>query len=206
MKLFFLMVACLFSSLLQAQHSYQGIHGMVLLAGQTHLYAYHLPLYHPPHDYQILYRLTLPDAQKKEVMGLLKNETMVTLEPASFDLMQLIQGQQLEVKAKLYQGHFERNGKLLEETTVAFVEPLFVAQITRQNEGTTARYRQVTYDQDVFLVHLIDQAPSFDHILALPTKGAAFNVEIKEPEMMREQLILQLPQAKELYWETQDFQ
>ena len=36
--------------------AYMGVHGMVLMHNSSKVYASHLPLYHPPHDAQLIYK------------------------------------------------------------------------------------------------------------------------------------------------------
>ncbi|WP_240916907.1 hypothetical protein [Pseudoalteromonas sp. Z1A8] len=47
-------------------HSYVGFHGMALILAGDKILASHLPLYAPPHDYQIVYEVTTNNTNLKK--------------------------------------------------------------------------------------------------------------------------------------------
>lgn len=167
--------------------NYMGTHGMVLIKGSNNeLIASHLPLYHSPHDYQIIYQidasnpqlnqLTFGSAeQDKLITDNLKTDDLITILPKPFDLMRLVNKQQVEITADVYQGHFERGGTKLFQTNIRFKQPLFIRKISAPRSGnqSTATIAQETIAQETFKkitinskqelwIHLIERQPSFD--------------------------------------------
>ncbi|GAB3031020.1 hypothetical protein [Bowmanella dokdonensis] len=186
-------------------HDYHGVHGMVIFTGQQALYASHLPLYHPPHDYQILYRIRLVGTDPKQVQSKLATHSLLTLKPTPFDLNRLIRKESFSQTATLYDGHFERDGEPLGEVTVHFEQALLVERLD-PSIGQQNQYMVVSQDEDHFLLHRIASRPSFDHIvyLAAPLKEPP-QLTDGSAETVRQQLVRQLPDSQQLYWETTDF-
>jgi len=56
-------------------HSYVGFHGMALILAGDKVLASHMPLYAPPHDYQIVYEVTTDDTHLKIIKKAL-NESL----------------------------------------------------------------------------------------------------------------------------------
>ena len=53
-------------------HSYVGFHGMALILAGDKVLASHMPLYAPPHDYQIVYEVTTSETHLNIIKGVLK--------------------------------------------------------------------------------------------------------------------------------------
>src|SRR6267154_647036 len=103
---------------LHAQHSHQAgpankpaVHGMVIF-GHHKLYGSHLPLFHAPHDYQIILELELSKEDAQRFMADQRQHpeiTTYTIEPEKFMLEEMVASSG-SFKANLYRGHFERGG------------------------------------------------------------------------------------------------
>src|SRR5258708_2218861 len=79
-----------------AQSDPPATHGMLLFGNQV-TYASHLPMFHAPHDYQVIMKLSLeslPHSQTLVSYEKLKANgvTFFTLEPQKVDLTQVING------------------------------------------------------------------------------------------------------------------
>jgi hypothetical protein len=81
------------------------VHGM-LIFGKKNSYALHLPLFHTPHDYQIILQLKLSLAAQQKFLKdqqLHPEFTAYTIEPKRFVLPDMI-GRPKPFKVNLYRG------------------------------------------------------------------------------------------------------
>lgn len=87
-----------------------GLHGMVVF-GKGSYFIEHIPMLHPPHDFQIVASITIKNNLGKILQPDL-SEQGFTLKPTeNFSLNDLIQGQIKDFKVEVYEGSFEQNGK-----------------------------------------------------------------------------------------------
>jgi len=177
-----------------------GTHGMALFGGREGLYASHLPMFHAPHDYQVILRVRLADAKLDgELRQRLDGRTALwTIDPEKFELDRLAPGAAAPLRgfhATVVQGHFEQGGKpQYKNVEVVVDEVLLFRRLSAQTlENTSARYLQVGTGRQRFLVKTIDSRPDFDHIVAYraaPGADTAFITVTK--------VALQQPSAREL--------
>ena len=107
--------------------AYVGVHGMVLMNKASTIFAYHLPLYHKPHDVQLLYKL---DVKNVALVHLVRDNDMVTIKPKPFNLQRLMRGEKVALEADIYIGHFERDGMLVyENMTLNFAKQLYMRKL-----------------------------------------------------------------------------
>jgi hypothetical protein len=168
------LILLLGAPLAMAANPTYGEHGMALFGGKEGLYAAHLPMFHAPHDYQVILKLRMADpAQDRELRARLDGKTALwTLAPQKFELDRLAPGAADPLagfKADLVLGHFEQGGKTEYAGAAVVVERVLLfrqlsAQATRSD---TARYIQLGTGTQRFLVKLIDSRPDFDHIVAI---------------------------------------
>jgi hypothetical protein len=176
-----------------------GVHGMLVLgrARSGRVLLSHLPLYRTPHDRQLLVVARLhggrptaaATATGASAEAARARAGVHTLEPERFPLARLTpadgQGTPVRFRGTLYRGHFERGGTpVLRDATVEVERVLVSETLTRDDPATPRRVRQaarrrypaylVWLDDELFLVHRIGAAPSFDQIvqLAPPTAGS----------------------------------
>jgi len=155
--------------------------GMMIFATEKcrHIYASHLPMFHTPHDYQLIVELSF-DKKDSAAFVLMRqqfpNETVFTLEPEKFVLPAMV-AKPTSFVATLYKGHFERGGKpFLTNITVSVKEILYFKKL----EATLLRQPQLRYLlfgdlSDMFLVHLIDARPNFDQIIRIEANHREIN-------------------------------
>ena len=93
-----------------------GTHGMALFGGKNGLYASHLPMAHPPHDYQAIFTFHVADPKIDAALRqrLEANHTLWTIAPEKFELNRLDPASRNPLKhfkADIVLGHFEEDGK-----------------------------------------------------------------------------------------------
>ena len=166
----------LVAPMLRAAEASYGMHGMVLFGGIDGLYASHLPMFHAPHDMQVVLKVRFADAALDRTMrARLDGRTALwTLAPERFALHRLAPGAAQPLTgfaADVVEGHFEQGGTArhrrarLEVEQVVLYRPLDAAPGVR----TTSRYVPVGR----YLVKLIDSRPDFDHIVLLKQAARA---------------------------------
>lgn len=165
----FFLFALVPSWLLAAEGRF-GMHGMVLFGGQDGLYASHLPMFHAPHDVQVVLKLRFADATLDRAMRARLDGTTAlwTLAPERFALDRLAPGADrplADFAADVVEGHFEQGGVVRHRQARVAVEQVI---LYRQLDGApsvrmTSRYVPVGR----FLVKLIDSRPDLDHIVLL---------------------------------------
>jgi len=169
-----LLATCtLLPPLVHAADKTYGTHGMALFGGQEGLYASHLPMFHAPHDYQVILQVHIADpatdaALRKRLDG---NNALWTIDPEKFELSTLAPDTRTprkEFKADLVQGHFERGGNTqYKAATVVIDKVLVFRQLDdKPRNAGMSRYMQIGGGAQRFLVKEIDSRPDFDHIVS----------------------------------------
>lgn len=155
-----------------------GTHGMLLFGGRDGLFASHLPMYHPPHDTQVVLRIRFVDTGIERELGdtLAAEPAVWTLVPERFDLLRLAPNASRpigELRVDVVEGHFERGGTRRHAGVLLTVEsvPLF-----RRLDPTLRAPNQLDYLRiaaspsaaEQFLLLRIDARPGADQLLAAP--------------------------------------
>lgn len=158
---------------LHAADATYGSHGMALFGGQQGLYASHLPMFHAPHDYQVILQVHIADpaidaALRKRLDG---KDALWTIDPEKFELSALAPGARAprrEFSADLVQGHFERGGSAQYKAAKVVIDKVLVFRQLddKPRDARFSRYMQVGSGTQRFLVKQIDTRPDFDHIVA----------------------------------------
>lgn len=159
-----------------AQGPSHGVHGMVLFGGRDGLYASHLPLFHAPHDNQVVLKVRFADAGLDAAMrARLDGKTALwTLEPERFALHRLAPDAADPLpgfRANVVEGHFEREGTLRERQAALLVERVVLYRTLSPQPAVQAQSRYVPVGP--FLLKLVDSRPDFDHIVLLARPLAA---------------------------------
>lgn len=189
--------------------SYVGVHGMVLMNKSSSVFAYHLPLYHKPHNVQLLYKL---EVKNVALLNLVRDNDMVTIKPKPFNLQHLMRGEKLAIEADIYMGHFERDGMLVyENMTLQFTKKLYMRKLDDiEASSNTQEYDAVTFDDsNRIYIHRLQQAPSYDHLIHIDLNAGCltkFNTSSAVPKRTELQYkFFNCGTMKPLYYETQDF-
>ena len=192
-----------------------GGHGMAVFGGREGLYASHLPMFHTPHDSQVLLRFHLADAAADKALreALAREPKLWTFDPEAFDLLRFSPGHAKplrEFKARFFEGHFERGGKpqATEQRVVVDEVLLFRRLNPAQREAATGRYRLIGKGDEWFAFKAIDRRPDFDHIVRLesPRQHGEANVALQGVANSGEavQRAFQAKGRTEIYFETDD--
>lgn len=155
-----------------AAHHHHGdppsVHGM-LLFGNDNLYLSHLPMFHPPHDYQVILKIALSEEAKSTYFTAKKNdpqESVYTIVPEVFSLPDVVLSGQ-SFKATIFKGHFERGGvPITEQVSVEISEVVYFKKF----EPSAQHPEKATYvvfgsGTELFAAHLISVKPDFDQII-----------------------------------------
>ncbi len=158
---------------LHAADATYGSHGMALFGGREGLYASHLPMFHAPHDYQVILQVHIADqatdaALRKRLDG---KDALWTIDPEKFELSALApeaRSPRKEFTADLVQGHFERGGSTQYKAVKVVIDKVLVFRQLddKPRDAKFSRYLQVGSGRQRFLVKQIDTRPDFDHIVA----------------------------------------
>ncbi len=156
------------------------VHGM-LLFGRGKVYASHLPMFHAPHNYQVILELNLDQkdqARFVEDQQRHPEEATYTLAPGRFVLPDMLAAPR-PFKAVLYRGHFERGGTpVTDSVTVRIGKVIYAERFTEAAAAApTTNYLLFGNAREQFAAHVIRKAPDFDHIQQVKATlpgGAAF--------------------------------
>jgi hypothetical protein len=179
-------LAVLLSATLQASAGAQqrsaswGEHGMALFGGSEALYASHLPMFHAPHDYQVVLQVHLADAAQDAALRrrLDGKNALWTIAPEQFALDRLAPAAPNPLRrfqADMVLGHFEQGGTTqYAGATVVIDKVLLFRRLAPQLANKdSARYLQLGRGARRYLVKEIDSRPDFDHIVAATTAPRA---------------------------------
>jgi hypothetical protein len=157
-----------------------GEHGMALFGGKEGLYASHLPMFHTPHDYQVILQVHVADpatdaALRRRLDG---KSALWTIAPEKFELSRLAPAAALPLKrfrADLVLGHFEQGGKTRYAAATVVVDKvlMFRKLSPEQSASVSASYVQIGSGRQRYLVKQIDSRPDYDHIVAYAAAESA---------------------------------
>lgn len=167
-------------------HDRPSVHGMVVLGRQT-IYLSHLPMFHSPHDYQVILEVALPPAAQAQYVAdcQTSGEILYTFAPEKFTLPDLAypdphHPQRTQIVADIYRGHFERGGvPIIEKLTVEVKHVIHFRKFEPQTdpELPCLEYFFFGSPQELFVAHFITRPPDFDHLLAAQVVGSPFSPE-----------------------------
>jgi len=147
-------------------------HGMLIFGDQV-TYASHLPMFHAPHDYQLIMKLSMVSASRADTIGYYQQAkqdglTLFTLLPEVLDLNELIDGSKTSFNAHLFSGHFERNGENLGLVKVTVEKIVYSNKLEPIQElNPYHKYLMFGENGEYFAAHVIEEKPSFDAILKI---------------------------------------
>lgn len=172
MKIFKLLSTLFLIWTANARADKPAVHGMLLFGSQK-TYASHLPMFHAPHDYQVVLELSLQPAADATALALyeaLKTTTKgyFTLVPKPFDLTKVIDGTLKAFSADVYQGHFERNGQNLGTVEVQVEKVIYAAKLN-PNAAPRPKESYIVFGDagEYFAIHKIVSRPDFDAVVTV---------------------------------------
>lgn len=152
-------------------------HGM-LLFGSEKIYVSHLPMFHSPHDYQIILELELSKQDKQKYVSDKNknaNYTTYTIEPEKFVLPDMVNNPK-PFKVNLYRGHFERGGiEILKNITVKIVSVVYFKKFnSEETKSKTSNFIFFGNEKEQFLAHEITNKPDFEQFIEVKTNLSSF--------------------------------
>lgn len=205
-----------------------GLHGMLVFGGNDGLYASHLPMFHAPHDRQVIFRFHLSDVKNDTALrtSLANSPEVWSIEPEEFDLDRL-QTKAVETlrqfSGNVVQGHFERGGTTRFPAQKIIVDEILVFNplSPTMRHHSNGIYYLIGHGREKFLMKKIDRRPDFDVLIALKTDNGALSTklpaqiqlpseQLKAPvpttvaRAIRQQLGKKLAVATVIYFETDD--
>lgn len=144
------------------------VHGM-LLFGNKSTYVSHLPMFHQPHDYQLISEVELKNIGTnrtvEKYLKVKKDDAIFTLVPKPMDLTKVMAGEIKTFEATIYQGHFERQGTPLGQAMVSIKKIITALKIAKE-KGPSLDFISFGHDGEYFLAHVIKGQPTYDAIYA----------------------------------------
>jgi hypothetical protein len=181
----------------------QSVHGMAVVGNQK-VYLSHLPMFHSPHNYQVILEVRLSPAAHSAYLKAKagSNETLYTLVPQAFVLPEMTAHPQ-PFKADLYQGHFERGGAVIASgLTVTITQVLYFKKfVPGAQKPSQEKYILFGNTQEQFLAHEITARPDFDQLLSVVADAEGLEAGAKTEVKLSD---VQVKQS--LYLETGDLQ
>ena len=151
----------------QMHHDHPAVHGMLVVGTKT-VYLSHLPMFHSPHDYQVILEVELdPMAMQTYIKNKMHSqETVYTIVPQVFVLPAMVQNPKPFV-AQLFKGHFERGGVMIApKVQVSIKKVVFFKKLqASENKPSVASYLLFGNQEEQFIAHYITGKPDFDQIL-----------------------------------------
>jgi len=141
------------------------VHGMVVM-GEHQIYASHLPMFHSPHDYQVILEIDFAPAGKKIYLEAYKASTtkFFTIEPEKFVLPQMIRKPH-NFRVNIYEGHFEKGGKQIAQQVEVRIKKVIYSKKLNDKMGLKNLHFILFGNQkEQFAAHLITVSPDFDQI------------------------------------------
>ena len=158
---------------------HMGVHGMVVFGKN---YMSHIPMFHQPHDYQIVMDVKLehPDIGPDDNFG----RELHTFVPDKFSLGDLLNGKLDKIEGTLYEGNFEAEGsRPLQQGVTAKIEHILHSHHLSQDTEGPKDLEYLLYGdrQDAYLVHPISGNAGFDQILSVDCQQVtATDQELKD--------------------------
>lgn len=143
-------------------------HGM-LLFGKKSNYISHLPMFHSPHDYQVIAQVEMLNKGSEQTLAKYeeakKKQTLFTLVPELMDLSKVVSGEITSFGAIIYKGHFERGGTPIGSVKVNISKKIIGEKIAK-GKGASLEFKCFGHDDEYFVAHMIKGQPTYDAIYA----------------------------------------
>jgi hypothetical protein len=158
------------------------VHGM-LMVGEARVLLSHLPMFHAPHNQQIVLEASLSapsfDPQNKYVEDRSVTQTRIyTWVPKPFVLSDLLAPRPTTMVGTIFRGHFERGGVAITADDVeARVQRVLYSRRLVPSDPPLAERRYVMFGSpsEPFLAHVITRPPDFDQVTAIQIAAPSAN-------------------------------
>jgi hypothetical protein len=169
--------------MMHPHHDHPSTHGM-LVFGQHQILMSHLPMFHAPHDFQIVLTVRLraeesdPEALYFEDRAK-SGEKVYTWVPDPFVLQELFAPEpRRTMTGVLFRGHFERGGTQLTTSpvTAEVIRVVYARRFTPEAETADApQYLLVGSQEEQFAVHVVTRPPDFDLVIGAQVLAAGIS-------------------------------
>lgn len=149
-------------------------HGMAVF-GHHKVYVSHLPMFHSPHDYQVIAEVEFDTQAKSIYDGITASDSeLYTLAPdEDFVLPERVQAGN-SFPATLFKGHFERGGTVIASGVQVKIKTVLYFKKFQPGEvkPDQAQYLYFGNELEQFLAHIITAKPDFDQIISIQATNA----------------------------------
>jgi hypothetical protein len=143
-------------------------HGMAVV-GHSKVYLSHLPMFHSPHDYQVILEVEF-DVNSKNIydQSVTAPSELYTIAPEDFVLPDMTKAGN-SFQATLFKGHFERGGEAIAENVTIKITKVLYFKKFNPGESNPAQAKYIVFgnESEQFMAHVITAKPDFDQILKL---------------------------------------
>ncbi|GAB3347546.1 hypothetical protein [Lysobacter tyrosinilyticus] len=161
-----------------------GSHGM-LVVGTDVVYLSHLPMFHVPHNYQLIFEATLDAKVLADYRrdSAAHADTYYTLVPTGRWVLPNTIVEGASFRADLYRGHFERGGTPIRQGIAVKVRR--IVHFRRFDPGHApdpTQWIAFGRGREHFLAHRIEAAPDMDQVVQLaspPVEGQAVRLSLQ---------------------------
>lgn len=158
-------------------------HGM-LVVGTDVLYLSHLPMFHSPHDYQLIFEAGLPDdvLARYRADAAAHGDEVYTLVPSERWVLPETIREEASFIADLYRGHFERGGTPIRRGIPVAVKR--IVQFRRFEPGrksTPEQWIAFGRGREHFLAHRLEGPPDMDQVVQV-SRSHSEGGEIRVPD------------------------
>jgi hypothetical protein len=166
------------------------VHNMLLVGGHS-VFLSHLPMFMPPHDAQVIIEATfIKDGKNADALYFADRAThpslrFYTVQPEPFAIEELFQAEparplRTSFTATVFRGHLEKGGTTVD--ALAGIEVEVTRVVHAHRFVGAAKSPILTYvlfgdAQELFMAHLISQAPDFDQIVQVIASGSMPSAE-----------------------------
>jgi hypothetical protein len=134
------------------------------------VYLSHIPVFHAPHDVQLILEVTMPSAA-----GLPRtfSDRMYTFLPETLSLDALRTGSLKSMSGTVYLGSFENGGRPLAKVRVDVARVVHQHVLDARDRAAAKSFFLLGGGSEAFAVHAIGGAPGFDQIVRVDVGGAS---------------------------------
>jgi hypothetical protein len=148
--------------------SHVSVHGMNLFGSKSgKLYLSHIPLYSSPHNIQVIVEVGIVSGVPEASQAFATKN--FTVRPDRFSLFDLAAGTLRSIKGTVFLGNFESGGRPIHNGVQFEVKRVIYQSglLPTTPRNPALDYIAMGTPTEPFLVHVIDAAPNFDHIVAV---------------------------------------
>lgn len=162
-------------------------HGMLVFGGEqvgggfSPTYFAHLPMFHAPHDYQVLLEVELQSTAYQASVKSQVSPSIYTFEPERFVLPDTMKAGAC-FKGHLFRGHFERGGIDIAANERACIKSVLFFKKLNADAQPSSNWTGFVLGSGShsWLIHRIGSRPSFDQVIAISQATAlSFGTQLK---------------------------